>query len=660
MTSNCNRLTIRTALLLSAAMMVAVPACATVLKGSISDGASHAMLPGASVHVEGTDITVNTDRSGTFMVPNLQAGQYHIRIEYVGYEPSVQSIYVGNSGVATVGVQLALESKIETVVITGERQAERIALQTKKVSDNFIDALSANDVGKLPDQNVAEALRRMPGISVANDQGEGRYVIIRGVSPELANVTVNGATAPAPEPDGRQVKLDDIPSSLISSLEVVKTLTADLDANAIAGAVNINTLSAFDRPDPFAYGRVSMGHYQLNDKTPYDGDLTLGRVFGDDNQYGLVLSGNYSRRDIESENFGSGGPDWNSYNGYGVPSTFQIRDYTLVRKRSGLVANFDWHVSDTTRLFLRSTYSTYSDQETRDRFTVTLPTSASSYSKQTADTGSFTGGTANRYVRFRTENDHTLNTSFGLDSLVGPGELTVEGGYAHAVKTDPNRNEYTFKASKITGSYDLSDFLYSVTPSAAAYTASGYAINKIVHTNREAVEDLYQLHADYLIPVSFLGDGEDSIKFGFKYTDRQKTNDQTSATLKPTSSTMTLANVTTSSGKATVYDGRYTFGPRVSYTAADAYVLAAHGTLGCDSSTAGGFKCDTATSISDSVSADYDISERIWAGYAMATLKFGGLTLIPGVRVEATDGTYKGKSYTASSTFDEGFDLVSK
>lgn len=660
MTSNCNRLTMRAVLLLSAAVMVCVSAGATVLKGNVSDEASHAMLPGASVHVEGTDITVNADRSGTFIVPNLQAGQYHIRIEYVGYEPSVQSIYVGNSGVATVGVQLALESKIETVVITGERQAERIALQTKKVSDNFIDALSANDVGKLPDQNVAEAVRRMPGISVANDQGEGRYVIIRGVSPDLANVTINGVTAPAPEPDGRQVKLDDIPSSLISSLQVIKTLTPDLDANAIAGAVNINTLSAFDRPDPFAYGRVSMGHYQLNDKTPYDGDLTVGRVFGEGDQYGLVLSGNYSRRDIESENFGSGGPDWNSYNGYSVPSTFQIRDYNLVRKRSGVVANFDWHVNETTKLFLRTTYSTYSDEETRDRFTVTLPTSASSYSKQTDDTGSFTGGTANRYVRSRTESDHTLDTSFGGSTLLGPGELTVEGGYAHAVKTDPRRNEYIFKASKITGTYDLSDFLYMVTPSSTAYNASSFAINKIQLGHRKAVEDLYQAHTDYLIPLALLGDEDDSIKIGFKYTGRQKTNDETTITLKPTSSTMTLANVVTSSGKATIYDGRYTFGPRVSYDAAKAYVLAAHGTLDCDSSTAGGFKCDTATSISDSVAADYDISEDIIAGYAMATLKFGGLTLIPGVRVEATNGTYKGKSYTSASTFDEGFDLVSK
>ncbi|MDT9081491.1 TonB-dependent receptor plug domain-containing protein, partial [Escherichia coli] len=88
-----------------------------------------------------------------------------------------------------------------------------------------------------PDQNVAEAVRRLPGVSAANDQGEGRYVLIRGVYPNLANVTMNGQTAPAPEPAGRQVKLDDVPSALIGSVKVVKTLTPDLDANAIAAEV---------------------------------------------------------------------------------------------------------------------------------------------------------------------------------------------------------------------------------------------------------------------------------------------------------------------------------------------------------------------------------------------------------------------------------------
>ena len=117
----------------------------------------------------------------------------------------------------------------DELVVTSQRAAEQKAVDAKRVADNMVETLYATDVGKLPDQNVAEALRRLPAISVANDQGEGRYVVIRGVNPNLANVTINGATAAVPEPEGRQVKLDDVPSSLIGKVEVVKSLTADRD-----------------------------------------------------------------------------------------------------------------------------------------------------------------------------------------------------------------------------------------------------------------------------------------------------------------------------------------------------------------------------------------------------------------------------------------------
>lgn len=145
---------------------------------------------------------------------------------------------------------IASASAPHDIVVTGRRSAELRSLQIKERADQVVETLVADDVGKLPDQNVAEAVKRLPGLSVANDQGEGRYVIIRGVNPNLVNVTVNGMTQPAPEPEGRQVKLDDLPSAMIQAVTVTKSLTPDQDANAIGGAVDIRTVSAFDRPLP--------------------------------------------------------------------------------------------------------------------------------------------------------------------------------------------------------------------------------------------------------------------------------------------------------------------------------------------------------------------------------------------------------------------------
>src|SRR5215475_5498622 len=237
---------------LTAALFAATTAQAAEIRGQVFDRGSESALPGARIRVEETGVTAVSARDGSFVIPNLAPGNYRLTVTYVGYPDEQQSVSLNE---ASVDVEFQLTGT-ENVTVTGQRQAERMALQRKQSTDFLIETLNSNDVGKLPDQNVAEAVRRLPGISVANDQGEGRYVIVRGAPPSLTNVTVNGQTAPAPEPDSRQVKLDDIPASMVGSLTVIKSLTPDLDANAIAGQVDIDTLSAFDRKGDFIYGRL--------------------------------------------------------------------------------------------------------------------------------------------------------------------------------------------------------------------------------------------------------------------------------------------------------------------------------------------------------------------------------------------------------------------
>jgi outer membrane receptor protein involved in Fe transport len=149
-----------------------------------------------------------------------------------------------------------------SIIVTGVREAQEQAAAEKRDALNVTETLRANDVGKLPDQNVAEAIKRLPGLSVANDQGEGRYAIVRGIDPGLLNVTLNGQTLPAPEPDGRQVKLDDLPSAMIQAVTVTKSVLPNQDANAIAGEVAIRTRTAFDSKAPFTFdARGAIGRY---------------------------------------------------------------------------------------------------------------------------------------------------------------------------------------------------------------------------------------------------------------------------------------------------------------------------------------------------------------------------------------------------------------
>jgi len=520
------------------------------------------------------------------------------------------------------------------ILVTGQRAAERRAIDRKRGANGIQDSVAANDVGKLPDQNVAEAIRRVPGVSVANDQGEGRYVIIRGGDPNLANVTLNGQTAPAPEPDGRQVKLDDIPSSLIGSVDVVKALTADRDANAIAGQVDINTLSAFDRKGSFAYARAAAGIYDLNNKMPYEVDGTVGTRLGSD--FGVVLSGNYSRRPIASENI-QGSSNWRSVNGQIVPDDFRLRAYNLVRTRYGGVANLDYRPSDSLKLYARILYSVFKDNEYRDQSRIEIPTAITG---QTATTGTFNGrGTV--FLRRREEDDSTFNGELGGKFGLGGGMLLeVSGAYSKAIKKDPLRSEFSFRtgSNTITGnSYDVTDTLYIVTRGSQAFDPAVYAGYRVNYDKRRAEENLYQARADLTLPVG----GESSVKLGAKYMERDKSNNRDFQQYNLASSTNLGSSGAGYSDGLFTYDGRYAFGPRINYDLAQAYYTVTNPAART---------LDAAGSVGNSLVNDYVVNEKVYAGYVMGTLVLGDLTVIPGVRVEHTRDETAGKTITATST----------
>ena len=551
----------------------------------------------------------------------------------------------------TATAQEAAQADVQTdadIVVVGTAQGEKKAIETKRRADNFVEALYANDVGKLPDQNVAEAVRRLPGLSVANDQGEGRYVIIRGINPNLVNVVLNGLTLPAPEPDGRQVKLDDIPSALINSIVVTKSLTADQDANAIGGEVNIRTLTAFDRNKPlFADARIQYGAYHINGGHPWEGDAQVGGLFGPDGQFGAVLSVNYSKRPIESENF-QGSTSWRvpasstgANQSYVLPDQLGLRDYNLTRTRKGVVLNLDWRPSDAVKLFLRGTLSRFDDNETRDQFIID---NQSAFANQTATTGTFRGRGSVR-VRRRQETDNTKSVQGGGEFAVGPGQLAISGGYARAQKRDPLRSEYNFRTggTALTVNYDVSDAPYDFVPT-TSLAQTAYTLNSVNYDRRLAVERLAQGRVDYTIPVAF-GSGGSSVKIGAKYLDRHKTNNRDYETYSLTSGrSFTLANVSYL-GDTSFYGGDYSFGPRIGYDTAEAFLAANPRTV----------TLNAAGSVNNSLANDYDVKERIIAGYAMATLKFENLTLVPGVRVEHTRDRSQAKLITATTSASSGF-----
>lgn len=547
------------------------------------------------------------------------------------------------------------------VVVTGQRASDLAALQAKRDSDVTSEVVSANDVGKLPDQNVAEAVRRLSGVSVATDKGEGRYLIIRGIEPNLANVTINNQTASAPEPENRNVKLDDIPSGLIGSVTVIKTLTPDLDANAIAGQVDINTVSAFDkRRSLFASGRIVAGLYEDTDRRAREGDASIGGRFGPDRQFGLVVAGNYSKRPSYSENILS--TSRQLVNNIDLPAEVDSRIYDpAIRTRTGAVANFDWRPSDGVKLYARFLYSKFDDDEIRNRFrfffpadnnaadTTTLPPG---YTALSASGGTIGATTARRLLRQRQETTSTKTYSLGGEFALGGAKLKIEGTHANSNKRDPIRDEVEYRAAASTGvgaTFVNGDgLLDSFTVNPAGLNPANYRLFAYRQVSRLAGEELNQVRADLTIPVDALGQGS-SIKFGAKYLKRDRFQDQTGRTLSAvtaTSGSRTLASDVAAT-VPTIFDGRFSYGPTINMGSAQSYVF---GNTGL-------FTINANDQISQSTTSDYRVQEKVVAGYAMTTIRTGGLTVIPGVRMERTEGqtaaiVYRAGVTTLNSTFD--------
>jgi TonB-dependent receptor len=192
------------------------------------------------------------------------------------------------------------------VVVSGQRASLRNAIAAQEKADNIVSVISSDDIGGLPDKNAAEALARLPGVAVQRDQGEGRYVSVRGLGPDLNAVTINGALVPSPESGRRAVALDVLPAGLIRTLEVSKTLTPDHDANSLGGTVEVKTLTGFDLPGKLLSATIGASRDQNIGKTSPSGGVLFADRFLD-GKLGVAGGLSYEKREFGSDNVETGG-----------------------------------------------------------------------------------------------------------------------------------------------------------------------------------------------------------------------------------------------------------------------------------------------------------------------------------------------------------------
>ena len=324
--------------------------------GKVYDASNGEPLPGATVRVAGTGLGSVTALDGVFFIAKVPVGKQTITVNYIGFDETRSEIEVIEYDMAVANFEMMVSAtKLEGVTISGLLEGQVKALNQQRSAENIKNIVSADQIGRFPDLNTAEAVQRIPGASISRDQGEGRYVQVRGLPPGLTNISINGEQIPSPEGEFRYVALDVIPIDQLASIEITKTITPDMDGDAIGGSVNLITKSAKDDV-PRISGTVAGGYNNLmDDFTNYQVQASYGQRF---NKLGVSFNGSIFRNNRGSDNnefiyrqedFGSGDEF--------VLDQLQLRDYEIERQRIGLSSTLDYKFNERSQIYIKSIYN---------------------------------------------------------------------------------------------------------------------------------------------------------------------------------------------------------------------------------------------------------------------------------------------------------------
>ena len=357
-----SRTSLRAVVLLASCSFPAL-AHAGDLIGHVTDASGTRALKAARVAVPALKRAVTTDRDGGYVLTGLPEGTHEVEISYVGGETTRQTVQVPADGRVTADFTITAPGGDEILVV-GLVANQASALSRQKAADGVSSVLTRDAIGQFPDQNIAESLRRLPGVNILNDQGEGRFVSVRGLDPDLNSTSLNGVRLPSPEGDVRSVALDVISSDIIESIEVKKSLTPDMDADTIGASIEINTTSAFDRKKDMLSANIEGSYNDYSGDVMPKGGIDFSTRVTDN--FGIAGGFSYYKRRFETDNVETSG--WTTGdNDVDYTEETEYRDYDVTRKRMSGSLSMDYRASDTTTLFARGAYSQFDDHEYRRR-----------------------------------------------------------------------------------------------------------------------------------------------------------------------------------------------------------------------------------------------------------------------------------------------------
>ena len=605
---------------------------AGTITGSATD-ASHFVLEGARVELQPTGRTAVTDQEGQFTFANLTPGDYSITISYLGMLPFTKDVKV--TGGAEVRVDAVLQvSMKEEITVTAERpRGEALALNQQRTADNIVQILPAEVITSLPNTNVADAVGRLPSVSLERDEGEGKYVQIRGTDPRLSNLTINGVHVPSPEGGARNVKLDIIPSDIIGSIEVNKTLSANQEGDAIGGSVNLVTKAVGDEPYVSA---SAMGGYTniIGGRGLDQFGATYGSRFGQNKRVGLLIGGTYDWNgrgidDLEPS------PDTGDFGQGPVPvvAALDLREYRYYRSRVGFAGAMDYRLRGGNSAYVRGLFSNFKNYG--DRWVYSPEAGDFLTPSVTADNGAMSFGIQNRRP-----NEQIYSVSGGARQTLGAFSVEYElwGAHARQNRLDQTTAKFDGPDNVAFGIDNRDPYLpqFHVLNGVEIYDPTTY----LLHGTEVANERTHQRDLGGAVNFSHAytaGSRLGSIAFGAKIRDASKTQADEDQAFDPTGDPeLTLAQVVGTFSNPDYYSGHYQLGPLADLNKIIAFINANPSTVALNES-------DTRQ---QSDPNNYHTTEDVYAAYLMNTLDFGKARLQAGLRIESTQASYTGYHVT--------------
>ncbi|MDB5725760.1 MAG: TonB-dependent receptor [Novosphingobium sp.] len=560
------------------------------------------------------------------------------------------------------------------IIVTGSRpiaESEAAALDLQKRSDSIVSIIASDSVGRLPDQNIAQAVGRLPGVAVERDQGQARYISLRGAPNYWTTLSFDGLNVVSPE--GRDARFDSVPSAIAAQIVVSKAVTPDMPGETIAGNVNIVTRSAFDYSGFHLTAKAGAAVAEYGSRPQYEGSAVIStRVPVGGGELGILISGSYFQRAMITDNFENDYERVSADQRPGAPRFWAAESenklYRLTRRNWSLSGRLDYRPDADNEISLRSIYTIFKDDEARDNYRFDMDDKQGSLVGNTAacSTAINTTPTTSGYGDVCIGNVPLKGTVYGIDirqrstlrafrqsiftnSLEGKHkfgdgwQLTWLGNYTvskddRSVVGEASWDSPGTLTARPTVGYDFTDpnrsklTLYNTLQLSGGRLGAGTQVTDIDSfskplsslTSLDAV-DTTKAYTGRLVlskDTALLG-GDATFKVGFQFDQRTKIADEKLLTLS-TAAQFAAIGLSTDFNQFSSnqpFMGQIPLGYTFHYFDTDKmrqYAAAAK----------------AAFAFVPTIANNYNVREQVYAGYVMSTVRYDWGSIIGGVRVE--------------------------